>query len=106
MLAKLLAVAPFSMLIATPDVDVATIKLTRVDLDWLISDLNHAIFKLDYDDEDAYELRERFESIFETGNCSRRACYCRRPPVADSTYVADAALTGIQQRCESYRYRV
>ena len=26
-----------------PDVDVATIKLTRVDLDWLIGDLNHAI---------------------------------------------------------------
>ncbi|MFO0816370.1 MAG: hypothetical protein U1A77_00430 [Pirellulales bacterium] len=30
-----------------PDVEVATIKLTRVDLDWLIGDLNHAIVKLD-----------------------------------------------------------
>jgi hypothetical protein len=94
------------MLIATPDVNVATIKLTRVDLDWLISDLNHAIVNRDCDDENAYVLCERFEFIFETGNCSRRACYCRRPPVADSTYVADATLTGIQQRCESYRYRV
>jgi hypothetical protein len=58
-----------------PDVEVATIKLTRVDLDWLIGDLNHAIVKLDCDDEDAHELCERLEFILETGKGSLRAWY-------------------------------
>jgi Fe-S-cluster formation regulator IscX/YfhJ len=58
-----------------PDVDVATIKLTRVDLDWLIGDLNQAIVELDCDDEDAHELCERLEFILETGKGSLRAWY-------------------------------
>ena len=58
-----------------PDVDVATIKLTRVDLDWLIGDLNHAIAKLGCDDEDVFDLSDRLEFILETGKGTLKAWY-------------------------------
>jgi hypothetical protein len=58
-----------------PDVGVATIQLTRVDLNWLIGDLNHAIVKLGCHDEDAYELCERLEYILETGKGTLKAWY-------------------------------
>lgn len=57
------------------DVAVATIKLTRVDLNWLIGDLNHAIVKLGCRDEDAYELCERLEYILDTGKGTLKAWY-------------------------------
>ena len=60
-------------------VDVATIKLSRVDLDWLISDLNHAIVKLivklGCDDEQAFDLSDRLEFILDTGKGTLKAWY-------------------------------
>lgn len=58
-----------------PDVDVATIKLSQVDLDWLISDLNHAIVKHDCDDEQVFDLSDRLEFILETGKGTLKAWY-------------------------------
>ena len=58
-----------------PDVDVATIKLSRVDLDWLIGDLNHAIVKLGCDDEQVFDLSDRLEFILETGKGTLKAWY-------------------------------
>lgn len=58
-----------------PKVDVATIQLTRVDLDWLIGDLNHALVKLGCHDEAAYDLCERLEFILETGDGTLQAWY-------------------------------
>ena len=58
-----------------PDVDVATIKLSRVDLDWLISDLNHAIVKLGCDDEQVFDLSDRLEFILDTGKGTLKAWY-------------------------------
>ena len=58
-----------------PDVDVATIKLSQVDLDWLINDLNHAIVKHDCDDEQVFDLSDRLEFILETGKGTLKAWY-------------------------------
>ena len=58
-----------------PDVDVATIKMSRVDLDWLISDLNHAIVKRGCDDEEVFELSARLEFILDTGKGTLKAWY-------------------------------
>ncbi|MFM7846500.1 MAG: hypothetical protein ACKPEY_20015 [Planctomycetota bacterium] len=44
-----------------------TIELTRVDLDWLTSDLNHAIVKRGCRNVDAFDLCERLEFSLETG---------------------------------------
>ncbi len=49
--------------------DVETIKLTVVDMTYLVSDLNHAIVKRGaYNDEDTIELCERLERVEKTGN--------------------------------------
>lgn len=58
-----------------PDVDVATIKLSRVELDWLIGDLNHAIVKLGCDDEQVFDLSDRLEFILDTGKGTLKAWY-------------------------------
>jgi hypothetical protein len=52
-----------------------TIKLTRVDHEWLIGDLDYAIVNLDCDDEDAHKLCQRLEFIQETRKGSLRAWF-------------------------------
>jgi len=54
---------------------VVTIRLSRVELDWVTSDLNHAIVKRDCRDEDVFELAERLEYVLETGDGSLDAWY-------------------------------
>lgn len=47
---------------------VVTIRLTSVDLNWLISDLNHAIVKKGCRDDVVIELVERLEYVEQTGD--------------------------------------
>ena len=44
----------------------ATIRVTPTDLNWLVSDLNHAIVKKGCRDSIAIDLSERLESIEQT----------------------------------------
>lgn len=53
----------------------ATLKLSRLDLQWLASDLNHAIVKRECRDQDVFELSERLEHVLETGDGSLEAWY-------------------------------
>ena len=46
--------------------DVAMIRVTPTDLNWLVSDLNHAIVKKGCRDSVAIDLSERLESIEQT----------------------------------------
>lgn len=55
--------------------DVVTITIGRVDLDWLSSDLTHAIVKRDCRDADAFDLSERLEYVQDTGDGSLDAWY-------------------------------
>ncbi|MFM9066189.1 MAG: hypothetical protein ACKOUR_02480 [Planctomycetota bacterium] len=50
-----------------PREKIVTIELTQVDLQWLLSDLNHAVVKLGCRHADAFDLCERLEFILETG---------------------------------------
>jgi len=47
---------------------VGSIRVARYVLDWLVSDLNHAIVKQGCRDEDAIELCERLEYVERTGD--------------------------------------
>ncbi len=55
---------------------VETIAIGRVDLNWLVSDLNHAIVKRGCRDEDVFELSERLEYVQDTGNGKLHAWHC------------------------------
>lgn len=50
--------------------DVATIKVTPVEVNWLASDLTHAIVKKRCRDEVVIELAERLEYVERTGDGS------------------------------------
>ena len=47
---------------------VETITITRVDLNWLASDLNHAIVKRGCRDEAAFDLSERLDHADQSGD--------------------------------------
>jgi hypothetical protein len=47
-----------------------TIATSRVDLDWLASDLTHAIVKRGCRDTDVFHLSERLDYVLETGDGS------------------------------------
>jgi len=47
-----------------------TIEISRVDLDWLASDLTHAIVKRGCRDADVFDLSERLDYVLETGDGS------------------------------------
>lgn len=55
--------------------DVVTLTISRVDLDWLSSDLTHIIVKRGCRDEDVFDLSERLEYVQETGDGSLEAWY-------------------------------
>lgn len=50
--------------------DVATIKLSAVDVNWLASDLTHAIVKRGCRDQDVHDLSERLDYVDQTGDGS------------------------------------
>lgn len=53
-----------------PSEDVETITMTAVDVNWLASDLTHAIVKKGCRDQDVIDLRERLDYIHDTGDGS------------------------------------
>jgi hypothetical protein len=55
--------------------DVETITLSPVDLNWLASDLTHAIVKRGCRDADVIELSERLDYVEQSGNGSLDGCY-------------------------------
>ena len=60
--------------LATSD-DVETITISRVDLNWLASDLTHAIVKRGCRDEAAFELSERLDYVQQSGDGSLQSWY-------------------------------
>ena len=48
--------------------DIETITLGSVDLNWLASDLTHAIVKRGCRDQDVFDLSERLDYVDETGD--------------------------------------
>lgn len=58
-----------------PEVEIAAVTLTHINLDWLVSDLNYAIVKLNCDDQDAFNLSDRLEFILATGKGELKAWY-------------------------------
>jgi hypothetical protein len=65
--------AQLEPLATSPDVE--TITLSRVDLQWLASDVTHAIVKRGCRDDVAIELSERLDYVVETGDGSLQAWY-------------------------------
>ena len=55
--------------------DVETITLSPVHLNWLASDLTHAIVKRGCRDDDAIDLSERLDYIQQSGDGSLEAWY-------------------------------
>jgi len=55
--------------------EVVTIAIDRVALDWISSDLIHAIVKKDCRDELVFELSDRLEYVQRTGDGSLDAWY-------------------------------
>jgi hypothetical protein len=55
--------------------DVETIMLTPTDLNWLASDLTHAIVKRGCRDDDVIELSERLDYVEESGDGSLASWY-------------------------------
>jgi hypothetical protein len=55
--------------------DVETITISRVDLNWLASDLTHAIVKRGCRDADVIELSERLDHVEQTRDGSLAAWY-------------------------------
>jgi hypothetical protein len=55
--------------------DVETITITRVDLQWLASDLTHAIVKRGCRDDAAYDLSERLDYAEQSGDGSLASWY-------------------------------
>ena len=55
--------------------DVATISVTPTDLNWLVSDLNHAIVKKGCRDSVAIDLSERLEFIERTRDGRLKSWY-------------------------------
>jgi hypothetical protein len=54
---------------------VATITLSRVDLNWLASDLTHAIVKRGCRDADVIDLSERLDYVEQTGDGALKSWY-------------------------------
>jgi hypothetical protein len=52
-----------------------TIEIGRVDLDWLASDLTHAIVKRGCRDAEVFELSERLDYVVESGDGSLDGWY-------------------------------
>jgi hypothetical protein len=55
--------------------DVETIILTSVDVDWLASDLTHAIVKHGCRDQDVIDLSERLDYVNDSGDGSLHGWY-------------------------------
>jgi hypothetical protein len=55
--------------------DVATITLSAVDVNWLASDLTHAIVKRGCRDQDVFDLSERLDYVEQTGDGSLDGWY-------------------------------
>ena len=55
--------------------DVATITLSSVDVNWLASDLTHAIVKRGCRDQDVFDLSERLDYVEQTGDGSLDGWY-------------------------------
>ena len=55
--------------------DVETITLTRVDVDWIASDLTHAIVKHGCRDQDVIDLSERLDYVNDSGDGSLDGWY-------------------------------
>ena len=55
--------------------DVATITLSSVDINWLASDLTHAIVKRGCRDQDVHDLSERLDYVDQTGDGSLDGWY-------------------------------
>jgi hypothetical protein len=55
--------------------DVETIKMTAIDVNWLASDLTHAIVKQGCRDQDLIDLSERLDYVDESGNGSLDGWY-------------------------------
>jgi hypothetical protein len=55
--------------------DVATITLSAVDVNWLASDLTHAIVKRGCRDQDVHDLSERLDYVDQTGDGSLDGWY-------------------------------
>lgn len=56
-------------------VRIATIVLTPTDVDWLASDLTHAIVKRGCRDQDVIDLSERLDYVDDTGDGSLDGWY-------------------------------
>jgi hypothetical protein len=55
--------------------DVETIRMTAVDVNWLASDLTHAIVKRGCQDQDVIDLSERLDYVDDTGDGSLDGWY-------------------------------
>ena len=55
--------------------DVETIAMTSVDVNWLASELTHAIVKRDCRDQDVIELSERLDYVDQSGDGSLDGWY-------------------------------
>ena len=55
--------------------DVETITLARVDVDWIASDLTHAIVKHGCRDQDVIDLSERLDYVNDSGDGSLDGWY-------------------------------
>lgn len=55
--------------------DIETISMTSVDVNWLASDLTHAIVKQGCRDQDIIELSERLDYVDESGDGSLDGWY-------------------------------
>ena len=55
--------------------DMTTIKLSAVDVNWLASDLTHAIVKRGCRDQDIFDLSERLDYVNQTGDGSLDGWY-------------------------------
>ena len=56
--------------------DVETITLSSVDVDWLASDLNHALVKHVCRDQDVIDVSERLDYVDDSGDGSLDGWYC------------------------------
>ena len=52
-----------------------TITLSAVDVNWLVSDLTHAIVKRGCRDQDVFDLSERLDYVDQTGDGSLDGWY-------------------------------
>ena len=60
---------------STSSNDIATITMTAVDINWLASDLTHAIVKQGCRDQDVIELSERLDYVDQSGDGSLDSWY-------------------------------